>query len=155
MSNWIETKPLNLIIQKSLKHMSDNAIEIEINNNPLNREIFSYSNPNHINHVINELLKDIERIIRFKLKNYIINYLLLTKQDESNWQNFLEYGTSNKIVIELQKLGFNRQSSIELSKFSNGYTLNDSNEIIKFSTEELMKENLSFETLEQLRTLNL
>ncbi|EGL43909.1 hypothetical protein HMPREF9966_0024 [Streptococcus anginosus SK52 = DSM 20563] len=99
MSEWIQSKPLNLMIRSTIRYHEKNKVPIPINNNPSNLEPFSIYKANHINHVINELLKDVENILRFKVKNYVMNYLKLTGQDEGEWQNYLEYGTNDNIVI--------------------------------------------------------
>ncbi|HEM5251711.1 TPA: DEAD/DEAH box helicase, partial [Streptococcus suis] len=80
MSEWIQSKPLNLMIKSTIRYHEKNRVAIPIDNNPYNLEPFSINKANHINHVINELLKDVENIVRFKVKNYVMNYLNLTGQ---------------------------------------------------------------------------
>ena len=69
------------------------------------------------NHLINEILDTIERIIQFKIKNYFLKFSerkMANGQDISNndWYEYVEYGTCNKQVVLLQKIGFTRESAI-------------------------------------------
>ena len=63
---------------------------------------------------INNLISDVDNILRFKLKNYFSNYyaILAEKLDDTkageNWGEFLEYGTNDRRVIELQNVGIPR-----------------------------------------------
>ncbi|MGO3608737.1 MAG: hypothetical protein ACTIOL_03180 [Enterococcus sp.] len=154
MTEWIESKPLNLIIQSSIRFMDRNDIELSINHDPKNREIFSRSNPSHVNQVINDLLKDIENILRFKVKNYIMNYLKLTDQDDGEWQKYLEYGTNNQTIIELQKIGFERQVAIELEERSKeDFSFNSKGEIVEINSDGLLLSPISVEAKKQIEML--
>lgn len=69
------------------------------------------------NYLINEILDTIERIIQFKIKNYFLKFSerkMVNGQDISNndWYEYVEYGTCNKQVVLLQKIGFTRESAI-------------------------------------------
>lgn len=154
MTEWIESKPLNLIIQSSIRLMDRNDIELSINHDPKNREIFSRSNPSHVNQVINDLLKDIENILRFKVKNYIMNYLKLTDHDDGEWQKYLEYGTNNQTIIELQKIGFERQVAIELEERSKeDFSFNSKGEIVEINSDGLLLSPISVEAKKQIEML--
>jgi len=154
MTEWIESKPLNLIIQSSIRYMHVNNIELSINHDPENREVFSRSKPSHINQVINDLLKDIENILRFKVKNYIMNYLKLTDQDDGEWQKYLEYGTNSQVIIELQKIGFERQIAIELGEQpSDSFIFNSNGEIIAIDTDKILLTSISVDAKKQIEIL--
>ena len=119
MAEWIQSKPLNIMIQSTIRYHEKNKILIPINNNPSNLEAFSIKKVHHINHVINELLKDVENILRFKVKNYVINYLKLTRQDAGDWHNYLEYGTSGFESIPRTRFVriFSRFQRVSISSF--------------------------------------
>jgi hypothetical protein len=153
MSAWIKSTPLNVMVKRTIDFLDENRHEIEINHNPNRRVIFSKQNTHHINQVINELLRDIENIIRFKIKNYVTNYLMLTNQDDGEWHNYLEYGTNDKTTIELQKIGFERQVSIELRKYTDCFNLNSSEEIIAINKNQLLNKEITDEARIQVETL--
>ena len=54
------------------------------------------------------------------------------QQPKNDWYEYVEYGTSNKLVIMLQKFGFLREEAILLSKpqFLNYISLNENSLII-------------------------
>jgi hypothetical protein len=134
LSSWMGTTPLNLMVKNSLDHYEtkgviwDSHARVNI--------LFNKNNKQHINTVINELISDIDNILRFKLKNYFDNYYLLLQEkygkDNSgvNWADFLEYGTSDYQMIELQNIGFSRHlASILLEQYQ---------EYLEFDGEDLL-----------------
>lgn len=149
MSEWIQSKPINIMIQSTIHYHETH--KIQIGNDPNKRETFSITDINHVNYVINELMKDIENILKFKVKNYVTNYLKLTNQDDSEWQNYLEYGTSDKIIIELQKIGFDRPVSMELSALrEENFETNSNGEIVGIDTESILKTSITPEARRQI-----
>ncbi len=114
MSNWIQSYPLNLIINQSIKyhHVKGRNIFFEFKLIPFDR-----LNRSHINHLITGIIDDIEKVLRFELQKYFNNYyLMLTdifglENAGRNWGEFLEYGTSDTLIIELQNLGLSRHLS--------------------------------------------
>lgn len=151
MTDWMNSQSLNLIIKSTLKYMGKNNSQFPLNNDHKNYVIFNKDDSSHINYVINELMKDIENIIRFKIKNYITNYLKLTNQEGNDWQKYLDYGTNDFLIIELQKIGFERQAAIELKKKAEkSFEINDTNEIVKIDINSLISSRLSDETMEQV-----
>jgi hypothetical protein len=115
MSNWMNSQPLNWMIANSIKYHKDKGEIYDLN------ELvpFNLNSQKHINIVINNLISDIDNILRFKLKNYFSNYydILAEKLGDNNagenWGEFLEYGTNDRRVIELQNIGLPRH----LAKF--------------------------------------
>lgn len=106
------------------------------------------------------MFKDIENILKFKVKNYVVNYLKLTNQDDSEWQNYLEYGTNDKSIIELQKIGFDRTIAMELSNqlkknvdFRKNFEFNEEGEIKRIDTESILKSSITSEAKNQIKKL--
>ncbi len=73
--------------------------------------IFNPNDRKQINLIINNLISDIDNVLRFKIKNYFLNYYLIVsekvgKQNAgANWAEYVEYGTTDDIIIELQIIG--------------------------------------------------
>jgi hypothetical protein len=114
MNSWISSQPLKMIIEYSIKYYKKKGLIFDKN---IWESIQFYNNPKHINIVVNEVIADIEHILRFKLKIYFDNYynILVERLGEENagvnWADYLEYGTSNKEIIELQNIGIPRHLS--------------------------------------------
>lgn len=86
----------------------------------------------HINKIINNLISDIENVVRYKLEKYFNNYhaLLVAVLGETksgtNWNVFLEYGTRDTVAIYLQNMGFSRHvSSILLKNYKDAFDIKD------------------------------
>ena len=78
---------------------------------------FDATNKEHINFIINELMSDIDNALRFKIKNYLLNYSLIcsarfSDDSSSKWVDYLEYGTTDLKVIGLQTMGIPRHLAI-------------------------------------------
>ncbi len=64
------------------------------------------------------MISDIDNVLRFKIKNYFLNYYLIVsekvgKQNAgANWAEYVEYGTTGDIIIELQNIGLPRYLSM-------------------------------------------
>ena len=92
------------------------------------------------------LLFDIDNILRFKLEKYFNNYFLLLKEKlgkenaGANWAEFLEYGTTDRKIIELQNIGFPRHlAKFILDNHSNCLTFED-DILLNFDHEKLEDE---------------
>lgn len=115
MNGWISSKPLKMIIANSINYYKEKDEIFEEDIRKLVK--FVYNNPKHINIVVNEVITNIENILRFKLKIYFDNYynILVERLGEENagvnWADYLEYGTSDKKIIELQNIGIPRHLS--------------------------------------------
>ena len=110
MSSWMNSQALSWMIANAIKYHKDKGEIWDVN------ELvpFNSHSQKHINMVINNLISDVDNILRFKLKNYFSNYyaILAEKLDDTkageNWGEFLEYGTNDRRVIELQNVGIPR-----------------------------------------------
>lgn len=115
MNSWINSQPLNVIIKKTINYFDDNSRWISINNRDF--VLFEKENRAHINYIVNNVVSDIENVLRFKIKSYVKNYIDLLNvkyqitervMEIPNWDSYLEYGTTDYMIIELQNLGFQR-----------------------------------------------
>ncbi len=133
MYNWMNSKPLKLIISASIRFYSMRGL---IYNKIGYAESFSDKNKEQINQVINEIMGTIDNDLRFKVKNYMSNYYLLMceKYGKENagtdWTTYIEYGTTNLKNIELQKIGI----PMHLAKF----LLENAKEGIEFKDDILV-----------------
>lgn len=114
MYTWISSKPLNMIIGNIINYYKRKG-EIWHQNEKYR---FDSSNQEQINWVINALIGDIDNALRFKIKNYFTNYYLLVESKNGkvvageNWADFLEYGTTDKKIIDLQNIGIPRHIAV-------------------------------------------
>ncbi|MDT0160675.1 DEAD/DEAH box helicase [Bacillus sp. AG4(2022)] len=145
MNSWINSKPLQLIIKDIINYYVTNNKEIFLTNNL--SEPFDINNRAHINKLVNNTVSDIENVLRFKVKNYVTNYILLINEVNQSqrlpksidWSEFLEYGTTDKIIIELQNLGFPRHLATFLKKNYLNFFVIEENTITDFHDYELKK----------------
>ncbi|MGR5925978.1 hypothetical protein ACT7CO_20655 [Bacillus pacificus] len=99
----------------------------------------------HINKVVNNVVSDIENVLRFKVKNYVSNYTLLVNNiseekdlpQSNDWSEYLEYGTTENLIIELQNLGFPRHLATFLKNNYIQLFIIEDNNIIDFLEDEL------------------
>lgn len=145
MYHWINSRPLNYIIKKTIEYYHGDGLSKKIPIYYNNYVYFEKNNPQHLNIVINNLMSDIENVIRFKIKTYVNNYVLLIEQRnfsiQNNWSDYLEYGTTDKLIIELQNLGFPRHLATYLmNHHKENFSFNNDGEIFGFNTEKLREE---------------
>ena len=123
MESWINTKPLKVLIQRTIDYFYNDGDERNLyirQEGKLKPVKFDKENEFHINKLINDVVSDIENILRFKIKNYVSNYQALLKNKENlnvnvaDWESYIEYGTTDNKAIEIQNLGFPRNLAIFL-----------------------------------------
>lgn len=123
MESWINTKPLKVLIQRTIDYFYNDGDERNLyirQEGKLKPVKFDKENEFHINKLINDVVSDIENILRFKIKNYVSNYQALLKNKENlnvnvaDWESYIEYGTTDNKAIEIQNLGFPRNIAIFL-----------------------------------------
>ena len=118
MNQWINGESLNQIITGSINHYASKSKMIRLSYG--NDEKFDSSNKKHINALISNIIRDIERILRFQFEKYFNHYYLILKHiigeknAGENWATLLEYGTQNRIIIALQNIGLSRHTSNEI-----------------------------------------
>jgi superfamily II DNA or RNA helicase len=147
MNSWINSQPLNVIIKKTINYFDENSREISINNRDI--VLFEKDNRAHINHIVNNVVSDIENVLRFKIKIYVKNYIDLLnikyQKDEGDidiqsWDNYLEYGTTDLTIIELQNLGFQRHIASFLKNKYLDFFIMENGVITDFLEKELKEQ---------------
>jgi Superfamily II helicase len=140
MANWMDSQPLSWMISNAIKYHEKKGV-IWYENQSI---VFDAKSQKHINIVINNLISDVDNILRFKLKNYFSNYydILVEKFDEENagenWGEFLEYGTNDLRVIELQNIGIPRHLANFLLENYNDFFVFESGALLVFKKEALI-----------------
>lgn len=111
---WIAGYGLSNILKKSIDYRKNNPHNaLWINGNYEDYEGTKRQN----NIIINDTLKVLQRQVLFKLSNYFLKYIkeyklyYHTDLIQNDWYEFVEYGTSNRFRIWLQKNGFSREVS--------------------------------------------
>lgn len=159
MSYWIEGDPLVRIIARvisyharagtfSYKDYSRSPFPIV--------EKFEPNNPSHINYIIEDVMRDIETGLRFKIVAYLENFHDLSVQALGaegaglNIATLVEYGSSDPRIVNLQQVGLSRSVAIDLlSNHAQHMVFNDANELhtvdvtMLLADETLRKESLS------------
>lgn len=140
MYTWISSKPLNMIIGNMINYYRRKGSIWHRNESVP----FVYTNKEHINWVINDLIADIDNALRFKIKNYFSNYYLLVSGKNgvevagADWSEYLEYGTTNKTIIDLQNLGFPRHIAMLVKEKFEEVLVYDENELVDVNVEKLL-----------------
>lgn len=118
MYSWMKSTPLNMMITNIINYYKKKG-EIWDKNEKIP---FDPNNRNQINLVINNLISDIDNALRFKIKNYFLNYYLIVSEKigkecaGTNWSDYVEYGTTDNVIIELQNIGIPRHLSMMIKE---------------------------------------
>lgn len=140
MYTWMSSKPLNMIIGNMINYYRKKG-RIWHRNEYVQ---FVYTNKEHINWVINDLIADIDNALRFKIKNYFSNYYLLVAKKNgvevagADWSEYLEYGTTDKIIIDLQNVGFPRHIAMLIKEKYEEVLVYDENDLVEVQIEKLL-----------------
>ncbi|AST91063.1 hypothetical protein BC6307_07110 [Sutcliffiella cohnii] len=147
MNNWINGTSLNEIINQSIDYAARNKRNISYydDENRKQYDVFLRKNRIQVNTLINDLIKEIEEILRFTIQKYVNHYYLLLEENYgkeqagSNWSNYLEYGTRNSVVIILQNMGLSRYvANLLIKEHPTYFTINDGT-LINVQKESLLK----------------
>lgn len=142
MNQWINGISLNQIINQSISYHDEHSETFYINHKPIGK--FDKNNKEHINEIINNIIEDIEKILRYNFEKYFNHYyLILTdifgeENAGANWAQFLEYGTQNRLIIALQNLGFSRHSSNYIFKNHKNCLIIENGKLKKINKNKLL-----------------
>ncbi|MGB4076123.1 MAG: hypothetical protein WBK28_00250, partial [Minisyncoccia bacterium] len=144
LRNWIKSEPLNRLITFSINYHAERGEIWFYEDGKPQKERF-VANQKQINLIIEQIMNDIENGLRFKIEKYFKNYYLLSKhvlgeeKAGQDWAEFIEYGTTDKRIIELQNLGISRGTSrYLLTQHGNLFTFDEEGNLLSVQTEELL-----------------
>ncbi|HRH44392.1 MAG TPA: hypothetical protein PKY82_22345, partial [Pyrinomonadaceae bacterium] len=143
MNQWISGFNLSQIIRQSLDYYSRTQRNIKIDYR--NYEPFKKGNVHHINIVIEDIIDDIEYVLRFLLEKYFNHYyqvlvfILGEEKAGENWATRLEYGTQNRVVIALQNLGLSRQTALSINNKSSDALLIKDAKLVSINKDIVLK----------------
>lgn len=145
MEGWINSKPLKYLIQKTISyyHNSGNSKNIFLSSDGRKyQDKFDKNNDFHINTLINNLVNDLENNVKYRIKTYVSNYQSILESTNlelaCDWAEYIDYGTTDSDIIEIQNLGFSRTIAIFLlDHYSGLFIRNATGEIFDIDEEEL------------------
>lgn len=143
MNQWINGINLSQIIAQSLNWFDEKKLNVQISHNEY--AIFERGNLDHVNIVIENIIDDIEYLLRFLLEKYFNHYyqilisLLGEENAGENWATLLEYGTQNRIVIALQNMGLSRHTAIAIYNKSRGALKIQDSKLISINKLEILR----------------
>ena len=115
LSQWMEGHGLNYIMRKAVEHMRNNPDKFWLNDYT---PAYFDNSPEHQNVIFADTLEVIENVILFSISNYFLRFSNMYKSihgedslDDNNWYEFVEYGTTNKLTVFLQRNGFSREAA--------------------------------------------
>lgn len=133
LSQWVRGAGLNQImfqaIDQKRKHPTNAMFD------RTTRKYYDYTDTlRDRNDVISDVLNVIDKIILFKFSNYFLKvakaYKEIRGQDpKDNWYEFVEYGSTNKRAIAIQKHGFSRESAMYILRQGQKYIAADEPEL--------------------------
>lgn len=113
LAQWMEGNGLNSIIVDAIRNKEQYNGTVKIHG-----DYFEYNGTQqHKNAVIAETLSTIDKVILFSIANYFLKFSTEYKKQkgvevfDNDWYEFVEYGSTNKLTILLQRNGFSRETS--------------------------------------------
>lgn len=116
LCRWMEGMGLSYIMKKAIDYKCDH---------PENFRVSAYQPPTtyndrskeHRNVVFADTLEVIENVILFSISNYFLRFSNEYKkihgvtEFDNNWYEYVEFGTTNPLTIQLQRNGFSREAA--------------------------------------------
>lgn len=123
LGQWVSGHGLQQIIAEAIAYKKNNPVEAMFIDG---KKVDYKEGSEHNNIVISEVLSVIDKIVLFKLSNYFLKISNAYKEIKgkpapNDWYEFVEYGSTNKRSIEIQKYGFSRESALYILKHEAEY----------------------------------
>lgn len=140
---WMEGKGLNYIMRRAVEYQERNPEKFWVNR--YTKMYYNKDSLEHRNIVFANTLEVIENIILFSISNYFLRfsneYMRVHGENSlnrNNWYEYVEYGTTNEVTIQLQRYGFSRESATYIKAHQAQYVVidNDGDVRIKNSLEQ-------------------
>lgn len=148
LEQWMMGYSVRRIVDESIKYHKKTGIIYDSKE----KKMVKYKGKNsQDNSIVIECLTNIEDILLFCISNYFTKfserYKVIKKINiiENDWSEYLDFGTNDRLIIELQKVGFSREIAkmIEKEKYAlldERGTLVFSSDIIYTDDKELLNE---------------
>lgn len=127
LSQWMEGHGLSYIMRKAVEYMNDHPEKFWLNEYTPS---FFDNSSEHKNVIFADTLEGIENVILFSISNYFLRFSNMYKSihgedslDDNNWYEFVEYGTTNKLTVFLQRNGFSRESANYIKDHASVYVI--------------------------------
>lgn len=124
-------------------------------------EYYDPNDPYHVNYVIASTLDSLENVIQFKLSNYFQCFSNLYKETHldskgpvNDWSEYISFGTMDEDEIEIQKIGFSRNSAKLIVDNFEKYCLRDKGKIMIKSSLLACESDTVLEEAEFIRSNN-
>lgn len=111
---WMHGYGLNNILEQAIEDKKKNNRDVKVSFyewEPYDGTV------RHKNFIIAESLEAIEEVVLFRISNYFLKFSEEYKKQhnvknfDNDWYEYVEYGTTNKLRITLQRSGFSREAS--------------------------------------------
>lgn len=154
LEEWMNGFGLKQIIDKAIKNRKQAGTVY------MNRSFVVFTGDSEqINSIINDTLDTIENILHFKISNYFLKFSERCKNVRkietlsNDWYDYIQYGTKDEVVIQLQRYGFSREIALKIKRypeyitceeneiFINREILKDKNKLIVEEAEEVLLNN--------------
>ena len=122
---WMSGFGLSSIIYGAIKYKEDHPETGIWANNWKIEEFYNKNDPKHKNLIIADTLNTIENVILFSVANYFREFSTEYKLQHDNkpfdndWYEYVEYGTTNKLTIILQRYGYHREAASYINLHKN------------------------------------
>ncbi|MGN1140929.1 MAG: DEAD/DEAH box helicase [Oliverpabstia sp.] len=121
---WIQGYGLSNIIKESIEDKRKNNRAVQVSYGIW--EPYDGSRE-HKNCIIAETLEAIDDVILFRISNYFLKfteeYIRQHGECKNDWYEYVEYGTTNKLRITLQKSDFSREAATYIRKNQDDYVV--------------------------------
>ena len=125
---WMEGKGLNYIMRRAVEYQERHPEKFWINR--YTKQYYDKNSLEHRNIVFANTLEVIENVILFSISNYFLRFSNEYKRvhgekslNRNNWYEYVEYGTTNEVTIQLQRYGFSRESATYIKAHPQYFTV--------------------------------
>lgn len=145
--HWMKGENLACIIKSAIEYKEKHPkTGVWLNSRKIEDE-FNVNDEQHKNYVIADTMNSLDKVILFKISNYFREFSTEYKKIkdidgklDNDWYEYVEYGTTDDIIITLQQCGFEREQAqyIKLHKYLD-FTVHPSFALFSIKKEEILK----------------
>ena len=125
LTQWMNGRGLKVIIHESIQYKDDHRSDVFWKG-----KMYEYDGSTlHKNIIIADILETIDNVFLFTLANYFLKFSTEYKKQhnvdsfDNDWYEYIEYGSTNKLTILLQKCDFTRDTSLYIRNNKDKYIL--------------------------------